>query len=165
MIPGGSLWTGGPVEYPRPEGYVAEPVPRVGEVVAPRLWWADDVPKEGWHLRSVFQLNTWLPGVPMEGEPAWYMNGVHGWKMPAHLDEYEEQLGHMGRIFVRGTVELWGRVVEHEKGYRAQYAYPLTLDRLVIGQGINWDHAAMRWNGAPQPPDDLLDQLRLRYLA
>jgi len=31
---------------------------------------------------------------------------------------------------VLGTVSLWGRVVEHELGYRAQYAYPQHL-RLV----------------------------------
>lgn len=28
---------------------------------------------------------------------------------------------------VVGTVSLWGRVVEHELGYRAQYAYPFSL--------------------------------------
>jgi hypothetical protein len=28
---------------------------------------------------------------------------------------------------VMGTVALWGRVVEHELGYRAQYAYPQRL--------------------------------------
>jgi len=29
-----------------------------------------------------------------------------------------------------GSVKLWGRVVAHERGYRAQYAYP---DRLFVG--------------------------------
>jgi hypothetical protein len=28
---------------------------------------------------------------------------------------------------VYGKVALWGRVIEHERGYRAQYAYPLEL--------------------------------------
>lgn len=30
-----------------------------------------------------------------------------------------------GKNLVWGTVSLWGKVVEHEGGYRAQYAYPL----------------------------------------
>lgn len=32
---------------------------------------------------------------------------------------------------VVGTVGLWGRVIEHEHGYRAALAYPLAL-RLVM---------------------------------
>jgi hypothetical protein len=165
MIPGGSFWTGGPFEYPRPEGYEVEAVPRIGEVVAHRLWWVDDVPHEGWHLRSVFQLSIWRPHVPMDGEPARYMNGVHGWKTPENLDEYEQQLSHLGRLFVRGTVELWGRVVQHEKGYRAQYGYPLALDRITVGTGLNWDPTTTTWISSPPGPPDLLDLLRTRYLA
>lgn len=30
-----------------------------------------------------------------------------------------------------GSVALWGNVIEHELGYRAQYAYPLSLNRPV----------------------------------
>jgi hypothetical protein len=165
MILGGTSWTGGPIDYPRPENYEVEAVPRVGEIVAHRLWWVDDVPDEGWHLRSVFQLSVWRPHVPMEGEPAWYMNGVHGWKTAAHLDEYEQHLSHLSRLFVRGTVELWGKVVQHDRGYRAQYGYPLTLDKLTVGAGSDWDPVAMKWTVAPAPADGLLEQLRLRYLG
>src|SRR3990167_116323 len=31
------------------------------------------------------------------------------------------------RTLVRGTVALWGRVIEHQEGYSAEYAYPVTL--------------------------------------
>lgn len=34
---------------------------------------------------------------------------------------------YQGKI-ITGTVALWGEIHEHEKGYRAEYAYPLTFD-------------------------------------
>jgi len=40
--------------------------------------------------------------------------------------EHKELLAYSGVI--TGTVALWGEIHEHEKGYRAEYAYPLTLD-------------------------------------
>jgi hypothetical protein len=47
---------------------------------------------------------------------------------------------------VLGRVALWGRVVEHEHGYRAQYAYPQRL-RLIC-QFCFWMSGARR-----SPPD------------
>ena len=32
-----------------------------------------------------------------------------------------------GHIFVAGQVALWGRVVEHENGWRGEFAYPRAL--------------------------------------
>ncbi len=48
--------------------------------------------------------------------------GVYAAKNIAHL----RQLGYAGRG-IRGEVHLWGTVVEHELGWRAQFAYPKTL--------------------------------------
>jgi hypothetical protein len=31
------------------------------------------------------------------------------------------------RAYVIGTVNIWGKVIEHETGYRAQYIYPKEL--------------------------------------
>lgn len=39
------------------------------------------------------------------------------------IDGYRSQ----GETLVMGHVALWGRVIEHEQGYRAQYAYPIAL--------------------------------------
>ena len=41
-------------------------------------------------------------------------------------------LAHPGVVYpymgtVAGRVALWGRVIEHDHGYRAQYGYPLAL--------------------------------------
>ena len=48
--------------------------------------------------------------------------GVYAAKSRKHL----RQLGYEGRG-IRGEVYLWGTVVEHELGWRAQFAYPKTL--------------------------------------
>jgi len=44
----------------------------------------------------------------------------------AAKEEHEELLDYdsTGSI-ITGKVALWGKVIEHEKGYRAQYAYPI----------------------------------------
>jgi preprotein translocase subunit YajC len=48
--------------------------------------------------------------------------GVYAAKTIEHL----RQCGYK-RFGVRGEVFLWGKVVEHERGWRAQFAYPKTL--------------------------------------
>jgi hypothetical protein len=48
--------------------------------------------------------------------------GVYAAKSREHL----RQLGYEGRG-IRGEVHLWGTVVEHERGWRARFAYPKTL--------------------------------------
>jgi preprotein translocase subunit YajC len=48
--------------------------------------------------------------------------GVYAARTIAHL----HQCGYK-KFGVRGEVYLWGKVVEHERGWRAQFAYPKTL--------------------------------------
>ena len=45
--------------------------------------------------------------------------GIYGWKKwrKEHLKEIDE-----GSVF--GLINLWGKVIEHDLGYRAEYAYP-----------------------------------------
>lgn len=40
--------------------------------------------------------------------------------------------GEYGKECVIGQVALWGTIIEHELGYRAQYAYPLMIDLSVV---------------------------------
>lgn len=42
------------------------------------------------------------------------------------------------RPFAIGTVALWGEVIEHEEGYRAEFAKVMSINRL-IGEGGNLD--------------------------
>jgi hypothetical protein len=42
-------------------------------------------------------------------------------------------------LWVVGTVSLWGRIAEHARGYRAQFAYP----RMLIGASTGVDGPAL----------------------
>jgi hypothetical protein len=62
--------------------------------------------------------------------------GIYAYKR----EEFEKQreLWH-GQVF--GEIYLWGKVVEHKKGYRAQYAYPKSLKVDIndkLGPYIGW---------------------------
>lgn len=50
--------------------------------------------------------------------------GVHAWKT---LDGAKEYAGGIMEVVI-GRVELWGEVVEHERGYRAEFAAIKSLD-------------------------------------
>lgn len=58
--------------------------------------------------------------------PAWHCNcGVWAFK---DVDRLVAAIGSgYNNIKVIGSVSLWGRVIETENGYRAQYAYPSEL--------------------------------------
>jgi hypothetical protein len=49
--------------------------------------------------------------------------GVYAMKTREHLDGQE-----YGRDCLVGQVALWGKVIEHERGYRAAFAYPVMVD-------------------------------------
>lgn len=57
----------------------------------------------------------------------------------------------LGRTLVCGRVKMWGEVIEHEEGYRAEYAKVIALDAIV-------------WEAADHPAPVDLDELRIRYL-
>lgn len=99
----------------------------------------------GWYfyserLQSLCHDSLWPIGLPFECEVP-LLNGYGA----TYADIKENRNGYDRRVgifafktleqtldsgflqhFV-GKVALWGEVAEHEKGYRAQYAYPLTL--------------------------------------
>jgi hypothetical protein len=50
--------------------------------------------------------------------------GVKEWKdMPVEMPRLSNGLG----MIVTGRAALWGRLIEHEKGFRAQYGYPYEI--------------------------------------
>lgn len=51
--------------------------------------------------------------------------GIYCYKTRAQVETLENQPTENTHVY--GEVYLWGRVVEHEHGYRAQYAYPKSL--------------------------------------
>jgi hypothetical protein len=109
---------------------------RVGEVVGWRSWlFNGDLSG----LRSYTRPCEWIPGVPVEGDvDTW---GVFAYKTRNRL--FEEPICNTPIIY--GSVYLWGEIVEHKHGYRAQYASIRSVDQ-IIGPG-----------------DDLLEFLRQKY--
>ena len=51
--------------------------------------------------------------------------GIYCYKTRAQVETLENQPTENTHVY--GEVYLWGRVVEHEHGYRAQFAYPKSL--------------------------------------
>lgn len=115
----------GPRERPKVETDGIE----VGEIYGWRVWY---VRKRQELLTSVTMDHIWLPCEVMEGNPSDYgMNGVHAYK------QFHQALGgyaHYGKLSspaVVGRIALWGEVVEHTDGYRAQYGRPIKLETIV----------------------------------
>lgn len=121
---------------------------RTGEIVALRGWRICDG-----RLFSIHRYECeWLPDRPMTGDVR-QEYGVHAFKVRDDLLTYigeRHLLESMGWIaarfdydqygprrdpFVIGTVALWGEVIEHERGYRAEFAKIQSLDEVVCAQG------------------------------
>jgi len=72
--------------------------------------------------------NTLLLGAAHDAPGLECACGVHAAREPASVLSYlrgRDEPGTIGRVL--GRVLLWGRVVEHEGGWRASHAYPLDL--------------------------------------
>lgn len=136
---------------------ISEPEPiedagiRAGEITAFRAWRI-----EGDKLFSVYiEGIEWKPGCPMTGDVQ--AGGVFSFKDVGEVYEYlaERQSTPVLRIefddvtgfsrlvhetmrtetFAIGTVQLWGQVIEHERGYRAQFAKIASLDHVIQSLG------------------------------
>lgn len=88
-----------------------------GEIIAWRAWI-----KDGLVLRSTFVGCSWKYNEPMYGIPG-NGYGVHAFKTKTMAHEC-----YCPGLYVIGQVALWGDVVEHTDGYRAEYAKVLSLD-------------------------------------
>lgn len=77
----------------------------------------------GSHTREYMVYNPELAELHRSPEPGCTC-GVHAIKDPARLARSGRSAAVVGRV------ALWGRVIEHTKGYRAEFAYPSRL-RLV----------------------------------
>jgi len=98
----------------------------VAPIVGYRIWqW--DAP----FLKSLSNGEPWFPGKPMTAKCC---AGLAHEQPPQErctcgIYAARETLDQLARRMrcIHGEVYLWGRVVEHTDGWRAQYAYPKTL--------------------------------------
>jgi hypothetical protein len=102
----------------------------ISPIVGHRVWI--------WDANELWSLNgeVWLPDraltakCPKTGHapPADSCScGVYAAKSYQHLQEIHPSKFVEAFALVHGEVYLWGKVVEHYRGYRAQFAYPKTL--------------------------------------
>lgn len=91
-----------------------------GEVIAYRCW----ILQPDGFLYSVYRHDfRWPPGEVVEGNAAGG-DGVHAFKSLILMAKYADT----PESFVTGTVDLWGEVYEHERGYRASKAAIRSID-------------------------------------
>jgi len=101
----------------------------ISPIIGHRVW--------RWDAAGLRSLNgkRWSPRQPVAAKCG--AGNAHDAHDPPHFDctcgvyaaksrEHLHQLGYEGRG-IRGEVHLWGTVVEHELGWRAQFAYPKSL--------------------------------------
>lgn len=101
----------------------------LGEIVAWRCWL---VRPDGF-IRSCAADAVWAPGEPMTGDigkDGTGSLGIHAWKTARGALTYGTGQGPN----VIGKVALWGEVVEHAEGYRAEFAKPVSFEWLM-GEG------------------------------
>ena len=112
----------GRATVPRTPSYGAIPFAgfRAGEIIVPRVWTLYGNLLHG----AFFMGHAWLPYIPVRGDPYAEGAGVHAFKSLDEAFEYADQASNWifpsGSVVV-GHVALWGDVIEHEHGYRAQY--------------------------------------------
>lgn len=141
---------------PKPIPYAGIRTP--GEIIGHRLWWVIEEDGQPW-LCSLAHRRLWQPGETVEGDinqlinPGSYpplFGGVYSFmsieQMPTEIAEigqltckyYKNAAFYFSGwggfqetgLFVSGTVKMWGDVVEHEAGYRAQYAKLNSIDAI-----------------------------------
>ena len=145
-----------------------------------RWWFAAKWPRNGWHLRSV-AMQVWWDGPHLraptpprdlerwDGESLLCLGPVRG-EGGIHAFKTEPLALSWGKAFrtwaigrpqddypVWGTVALWGKVVEHEDGYRAEHAM---IQRLIVPRGILVQNIVGLWSheiGAVYPCDLSMD--------
>ena len=91
-----------------------------------RTIWEPHQRLEAKHRKSPISLETVAcPGCPCDSWDALHYGcGIYGIKT---RELFEAVIRNGMEPSVIGQVYLWGRVIEHERGYRAQYAYPKCL--------------------------------------
>lgn len=117
--------------------------PTVGELIGHRAWTVQG----GNLLLSISAKSAWFPSQAMhdkigQGQEIDDHNtaGIWAFKDPYDLaNEFWSMLKN-GTVF--GTVWMWGTVIEHERGYRSQYAAIRSLERASPGIDIEILRAA-----------------------
>lgn len=109
-------------------------------IIAYRIWRLS--PKHRFQLYSMANSTCWTPGEIMITDFApdstkYRYHGIHAWKTMGDLLDYLDFRNYNYDICIVGKVALWGKIVEHKKGYRAEFAYPYSFDVLFYSERHN----------------------------
>jgi hypothetical protein len=121
---------------------------KAGEFTGYRAWYFHSMPHpinlDDLRLHSVFAMHLWHPGTSEKSnrdvDDCLVGSGFHAFKEPRQcLREYGVlPIVDMGAIF--GEVKLWGKVIEHEMGFRAEYCKITKLSDILIHPYYGLDH-------------------------
>jgi len=104
----------------------------IGEIVAWRCWrWSSGL------LKSMAVNTIWAPNEPMDGDVR--SLGVHAFKKQRDAIAYGLEYNVPSIV---GQIKLWGEVIEHQDGYRAEFGAIESLD-LVINKRF-WKARTLR---------------------
>lgn len=113
-----------------------EQIARWGEL--PYYWPIDDAPPALCIAKacSLTRTERHLPVQPSSTCGYWAFKRIDWPKIGIqqimhHLDQ-GQHAGYRQQAMVIGEVALWGRMIEHECGYRAEYAYPVSINHRVV---------------------------------
>lgn len=126
---------------------------RTGELIGYRLWWVAGRDSTFAQLMSLASGYIWRPGETVTGDinecvylDFWRPEGsIFGGVYAFSKEEFMQNELHDVRIHIRsgwgpkvcvaGTVKMWGEVIEHQFGYRAQFAKLHSLSVAFGGSG------------------------------
>lgn len=127
--------SGPPVRVPEPAGVAERAEMSVPDRIAPILAWRSWGLTDHGRLFSPISGREWYPGRPFR---AFCRGRAH--RAPDRSCECgvyaTKRAPDVPLSAVAGPVYLWGRVIEHELGYRAEFAYPHELT-LVYGHATS----------------------------
>jgi len=93
------------------------------------IWLKSVIRSDLWPPMQKFEVNCISPkGANQEGSypDADSQCGIYAYKTSHHALENIDRFCYRGTLL--GKVHLWGVVQKHQYGYRAQFAYPVSLD-------------------------------------
>jgi len=127
---------------------------RLGEISAYRVWRYYTSYDGAIYLLSYVSDTRWFPGRRVEGGSPSFVGeqGIHGFKTMSDLrNDIRDNVGLLvarcqftlppTQGVIIGIIDLWGDVVEHERGYRGEYARP---SGFLEAHGDNDDAALAR---------------------
>jgi hypothetical protein len=143
-----------------------ERVVTAGEQIGWRIW---EVRSDGL-LKSYARDNVWQPGVPMQGMPQDDGSaGVWAFKDKAQAlrkvadNRYISRFTNKVAGYAWGAVLLWGEGIEHQIGWRAEYARIISLDGVVPLMTPDTGSRVRRSRTELRRPRRMLTGLRCRY--